>query len=79
MQVRELIDELANYESDTEVYIYTWDNIQKKATAVKLNSLEEGRMGLDGIFLLAEDWPECMVGGHDDGCLCNLGFTARWR
>lgn len=22
---------------------------------------------------------ECMVGGHDTGCMCNLGFTPRWR
>lgn len=79
MQVRELIDKLANYESDTEVYIYTWDNLQKKATATQLKSVEQSKIGLGDLFLLAEGWPECMAGGHDDGCLCNLGFTPRWR
>lgn len=26
-----------------------------------------------------EEWPVCMVGGHDTECMCNLGFTPRWR
>lgn len=64
---------------DREIYLYTWDNVIKKPIISELKSIEESKIGLGGLFLLAEGWPECMAGGHDDGCLCNLGFTPRWR
>lgn len=79
MQVRELIDQLANFDSDTEVYLYVWDTKELKAKSEPLLEIQVSRMGWGGIYLLADNWPECMVGGHDAGCMCNLGFTPRWR
>lgn len=79
MQVRDLIEELKKYESDTEVFIYVWDGEELKSKSTPLISIQQSRMGWGGIYLLGENWPECMVGGHDNGCMCTLGFTPRWR
>lgn len=79
MQVRELIDILKKYESDREVYLYVWDGHELKSKSVPLTEVQMSRQGWGGIFLLGENWPECMVGGHDEGCMCNLGFTPRWK
>ncbi len=79
MQVRELIDKLANYDFDTEVYLYVWDSAELKSKSVPLTEVQISRMGWGGIFLLGDNWPECMVGGHGDGCMCSLGFTPRLR
>ena len=79
MTVKELIDKLANFESDTEVYLYVWDSKELKSVSMELKEIQVSRIGRGGIYLLADNWPECMVGGHDAGCMCNLGFTPRWR
>ncbi len=79
MKVKELIDKLANYDSDMEVYLYEWDTKELKCKSTSLTEVQVSRMGWEGIYLLGSNWPECMVGGHGDGCMCNLGFIPRWR
>lgn len=80
MQVRELIEKLKQFESDTEVYLYVWDGHELKSKSTPLISIETSRVNKDNsIHLLGDNWPECMVGGHDTGCMCNLGFTPRLR
>lgn len=79
MQVRELIEKLRQFESDTEVYLYVWDGQELKSKSTPLISIEKSRNYEYGIYLLGENWPECMAGGHAEGCMCNLGFTPRWR
>lgn len=79
MKVKELIDKLANYDSDTEIYLYIWDTREFITKSEPLASIQHSREVSNSIFLLADNWPECMVGGHDEGCMCNLGFTPRWR
>ena len=81
MQLNKLINELIKIYGDdthaTEVYLYVWNNVEHKAESVPVTQIQ-----LDNdckVYLLGDNWPECMVGGHDDGCMCNLGFTPRWR
>ncbi len=79
MKVKELIDKLANYDSDMEVYLYEWDTKELKAKSDSLTQIQFSESGWGGIYLLGGNWPECIVGWHDDGCMCNLGFTPRLR
>ncbi len=86
MQVRELIDKLKQFESDTEVCIYYWDENLKQSRMedFSIEQYRYGRMFKEGGICFVTNQPayekqECMVGGHDDGCMCNLGFTPRWR
>lgn len=77
MKVSELIDQLANFDSETEVNIYYWDH-QNKIYISEDFTLNFTRNNTK-LYMVQNGQPECMVGGHDDGCMCNLGFTPRWR
>jgi len=76
MQVKVLINQLKQFKPETEVRIYFWDRRSKKHFAADF-TIELSRFGWGGLYMVEEDQAECMVGGHIDGCLCNLGFTPR--
>lgn len=82
MKVIELIEKLKEFPNDSEVAVYFWDG-ERKQTLCTDFIIEKLRYENKPVCFVSiepeREWPVCLVGGHDTGCMCNLGFTPRWR
>lgn len=79
MKLHDLMEQLHSLEEQKEkdVYIYYWDHQNKRYISEDF-TIEITR-NKNTVYIVQEGQPECMMGGHDDGCMCNLGFIPRRR